>query len=203
MRKGTTGNSKILVYCIMRNLIYILLWVPIMVSGQSNDRGADMLALSQRQALCHAPGNIVPTGQVTSDCNNNGSSFSGWNNNNATRYADYVEGFGWVMRVETTNASSTSPRVERTLTKADATTYDVSFWYRVTVGDSRYKGALSWTGWTNWTDLPFNSDGEWHYAESLGLVSNSTSTIVRFYPNSGYTALGNAIQIWNLKIVPQ
>lgn len=184
----------------MRNIIYILLLLPCFAFSQA---GEDMLVLSKRQSECHAPGNINPSGTAISDCSSATSSISGWSNNGVVRSAVYVEGFGYVMDIET-STTNTSPRIERTITKENGETYKVSFWFRMMPGIvAGGKGAFTWTGWSNWSNINFNSYSvnEWHYVEVTGLESNSSETIVRFYPNTGYEALGNKIQIWNLKII--
>lgn len=184
----------------MRSLIAFLFF-PIVFFGQVDD---DYYASYVQANQCGTAGNIFPTGNAASECAGEADSTTGWSGvqvNVTSEEGDTQEGTSAIGITSTTATSA--DRGEYTVTVSNATTYDITYWYKVVQHYGGNPGVISWTGVTTSPNLIFNNDGSWHEVTHT-VTTNSTSMLMRFYATrSTPTQSGAKILIDHIRIVPQ
>jgi hypothetical protein len=141
-------------------------------------------------------GNVFPSGNSASECTNEADSIGGFTGSDSTVSSyglDSIDG-DFSIFIESTSTNG-SDRANISFSVANATTYNVSFFYKVlTATSSSNAGIYNWTGVTSSPSMAFNDDGEWHEV-SLSVTTNSTTLLLRFYSAINPATAGSQILI--------
>lgn len=127
--------------------------------------------------------NVFPDGNAAS-YPTEADSTSGWNAVSCSMSSSETFSHHGSSAMKATMTSGGNGRLEYDVTVENATTYTVSFWYKVTGATTRLPGLISWTGVTSSPNEFFIEDGEWHNLE-LSVTTNATTMKMRFYVDRG------------------
>jgi hypothetical protein len=149
-----------------------------------------------------APISIFPTGNAASPTPDEVDSTSGWSGASVSISSVETDSFNGISSMQATMSTGGSGRLERDVVVSNATTYDVSFYYRVSGGTGGVPGLLAWTGVTSSPSTVWNEDGLWHN-EIVTVTTNLTTMKMRFYADRGTGTGTRTILVDNITIVAQ
>lgn len=155
-------------------------------------------------ACTFTAGNLFPSGNAASECTDEADSTSGWTSVNATISSvegDTQEGTSAIQIQAIGQNYSEGDYTVTGLT--DNATYDVTYWYKVTLDDGAISsGVRTWGGVDTSPNSLFNEDGAWH-ENTHTITMNGTSLQMEFFANRVNTTGTQTILIDHIRVVPQ